>query len=341
MTRVFHDEDVDPAALAGETVAVLGYGIQGRAQALCLRDSGVPVVVGNRDDAYRAQAEADGFPTYDLAGAAGRGSLVLMLLPDELHHAVYRDAVGPALAPGSGFVLAHGFSIRYGGVPLPAGVDVLLLAPRLPGPYLRQRYLDGWGIPAFVNVERDATGRGWPRVLGLARALGITRCGALEVTAAQETELDHFSEHFLYPLVFHTLELAFEALVDAGYPPEAALMELHGSGELGEVLLAASREGLADMIRSHASPACQVGIARHWTHATGPAEDVRARMAQVLNRIRDGTFAKHLGREAASGFPELQAWREARPAILAATERRLRAVLRRPSSLAGGEPGTI
>jgi ketol-acid reductoisomerase len=328
MTRVFHDEDVDPQTLVGEIVAVLGYGIQGRAQALTLRDSGIPVIVGNRDDEYRGRAIADGFDACGMREAVSRGTLVLILLPDEVHARVYAEAIRPALTPGKGLVFAHGFSVRYGFVRPPFDVDLMLLAPRMPGQYLRKRFLEGWGVPAFVGVERDATGRAWARVLGLARALGVTRCAAFETSFAEETELDHFSEHFVYPLVFATLELAFESLVDAGYAPEAALMELHGSGELGEVLQAASREGLYEMLRSHASPACQVGIAHHWTEATGPVEEVRQHMRRVLEHIRSGVFARHLADEERAGYPELTAWRSRQSPRLIEAERRLRDELR-------------
>jgi ketol-acid reductoisomerase len=309
---------------------VLGYGIQGRAQALTLRDSGISVVVGNRMDEYRTQAERDGFPTYSPREAAAQGSLILVLLPDEVHGPVFEEAVAPELSSGKGLVFAHGFSVHYGSVAPPDDIDVMLLAPRLPGQYLRRRYLDGWGVPAFVSVEQDATGRAWPRLLALARGLGITRCAAIEVSLAEETELDHFSEHYIYPLVLGTLELAFDALVDAGYPPEAALMELYGSGELGEVLLAAAREGLCGMLASHASPACQVGIAHHWAEAPGPAEAVRNRISAVLEAIRSGSFARHLAREEAAGYPELARWRSSRSARLADAEARLRPRLRGP-----------
>jgi ketol-acid reductoisomerase len=326
---VFHDEDVDPLSLEGERIAVLGYGIQGRAQALNLRDAGVPVVVGNRADRYRDQAVADGFDPVDIAEAAARATLVLVLLPDEAQPAIYRDSIRPRLNAGDGLVFAHGFAIRYALIEPPEGVDVMLLAPRMPGRYVRDRYVEGWGVPAFVGVERDATGRAWPRLLGLARAIGATRAGAIRVSFAEETELDHFSEHFVYPLVFRALELAFEALVDAGYPPEAALMELHGSGELGEVLGAAGRDGLYEMIQTHASPACQVGMARHWDTAIGAEADVRARIADVLAAIRSGAFARALVEEQAAGYPELRRWRRDRPARLEAAERSLQRMLRR------------
>lgn len=326
--RVFHDSDADLSTLDSEKVAVLGYGIQGRAQALTLRDSGVSVVVGNRRDAARHRAEEDGFSVRDLDQAAREASLVLMLLPDEVQAAVFEASVAPHLSAGDGVVFAHGFVLRYQLVRPPQYVDVMLLAPRMPGQYLRRRYLEGWGVPAFVSVEHDATGGAWARLLALSRALGITRCGALPVSADVETELDHFSQHFIYPLFFRTLELAFEALVEAGYPPEAALMELHGSGEIGQVLETASRSGLYEMIESHASPACQVGIAHHWERVLEPEEEIQRRIGEILGAIRQGTFAQHLLREEKRGYPELRRWRRRRSVTLVRTEARLRRLLR-------------
>lgn len=333
MSKVYYDRDADLAALTSETVAVLGYGIQGRAQALTLRDSGIGVVVGNRADDYRDQALRDGFEVLEIADAVQRATIVVILLPDEAQPAVFDDRIKAGLTAGNALVFAHGLAIRYRLIVPPSDVDCMLLAPRMPGRYLRERFLAGWGVPAFVSVERDATGRAWRRLLALARALGVTRCGAIEVSFAEETELDHFSEHFTYPLIFRALEIAFEVLTEAGYAPEAALMELHGSGELGEVLGAAAREGLYGMIATHASPACQVGISHHWESALGDPTAVRQRADAVLESIRGGRFVEHLVRERSSHYPELQAWRAARPTALEDAERRLRAMLRGPDTM--------
>ena len=217
----------------------------------------------------------------------------------------------------------------------PSQVDLMLLAPRLPGQFLRQRFLEGWGIPAFIAVKQDASGGAWPRLLALARALGITRCGAIESSFAEETELDHFAEHFTYPLVFRALEIGFEALLDAGYPAELALMELHGSGELGQVLLSAAREGLFPMLASHASPACQAGIAHYWEHALGAESDVQRRAIEVLEEIHSGKFARHLVSEAKQSYPELERWRKDRSKSLEDAERRLQAMLRQAPKAKG------
>jgi ketol-acid reductoisomerase len=330
MARTFYDEDVNPTALKEETVAVVGYGIQGRAQALNLRDSGARVVVGNRSDQYASQAKVDGFEVLSIREAVERGTIILFLLPDEVQPHVFRAEMQGRLVPGQALIFAHGFSIRYRFVNPPETIDLLLLAPRLPGQYVRARFIDGWGVPAFVAVERDATGRAWSRLLGVASAIGATRAAAIESSFAEETELDHFSEHFLYPLVFAALETAFESLVDSGYAPEVALMELHGSGELGQVLTAAAHEGLYDMIRSHASPACQVGIAHHWSSAIGDRDALRDRIRDVIRAIQDGSFARHLIDEQRHEYPELQQWRRQRPESLVRAEQSLRRVLRSP-----------
>ncbi|MFQ5914134.1 MAG: ketol-acid reductoisomerase [Nitrospinota bacterium] len=328
MVRVFHDEDADLDEVKEETVAVLGYGIQGRAQALNLRDSGLSVIVGNREDDYRKRAHDDGFPVFSIAEAAARGDIVIFLIPDEAQPEVYERDVRPGLEAGNALVFGHGFAVRYGLVRPPPDVDLCLLAPRMPGGYVREFFLQGRGVPAFVHAQRDATRRALKRVLALAKGIGATRAGCFEVTFSQETELDHFSEHFTYPLIVRALELAFEFLMEEGYPPEAALMELHGSGELGEVLGAASRMGLHGMLETHASPACQVGIHSHTDRvfAEGPA---RRLMKEILGEIRDGTFARALVEEQEAGYPDLkQKLSRARSHPLVEVEASLRRKLR-------------
>ena len=191
--------------------------------------------------------------------AARRGDTVVLLVPDEAQPRLYREQIAPHLSAGKALVFAHGFAIRYGLIEPPPGVDCLLVAPRMPGGYVRDLHLRGSGVPAFVlDVHTDATGRAWQRTLALAKAIGATRAGAMAISFAEETELDHFSEHFVYPLVIGALELSFEILVEHGYTPEAAVMELYGSRELGEVLIEAARIGLYPMVEKHASPACPV-----------------------------------------------------------------------------------
>jgi ketol-acid reductoisomerase len=327
MARVYYDQDADVNDLAGETIAVLGYGIQGRAQALNLRDSGLAVIVGNREDVYREQASSDGFEVLSLPEAARLGDVILVLVPDEAQGKIYEEMIRPGLARGKALVFAHGFAIRYAIIQPPQTIDLLLLAPRLPGKYLRERYLAGSGVPVYIDVGHDATGRAKRRVLALAKGLGATRVGAMEISFSQETELDHFSELFVYPLIVTAIQVAYEALVEEGYEPEAALMELHGSGELGEVLLEASKIGLHKMIETLASPACQFGIYTYLPRLF--PEEMRRAVKDVISEIKDGTFARQLLAEQQEGYPKLKTLKDsARGHALAATEARLRQLIR-------------
>ena len=301
---VYNDRDATLSAIEMEPVGIVGYGSQGRAQALNLRDSGIDVVVGNRDDDFAAVAREDGFEVRTIEEAAAAASIILLLVPDEAQPQIFDDAVRPGLAPGDMLVFAHGFAVRFGLITPPGDVDVALLAPRMPGAYVRRRYRAGAGVPAYVDVDRDATGRAWPRLLALARGIGATRAGAWAVSLRDETDLDLFSEHFTFPLIFRALEIAFEELVAAGYPAEVAIMELHGSGELGEVLAEAGRIGLYEMLERRASPAGRFGVLRH--RETVLDEQAARRRARVaLERIRDASFARELVGEGESGHVEL------------------------------------
>jgi len=327
MVTVYYDQDARVEDLAGETVAVIGYGIQGRAQSLNLRDSGVNVIVGNRSDAYREQAVSDSFVVHEIGEAAEKGDVIRFLIPDEVQGLVFEQAIRPGLRPGKALVFGHGFAIRYETVKPPDIVDLLLLAPRLPGKYVRDLFLGGRGVPAYVDVGHDHTGRALRRVLALAKANGFTRAGAMAVSFAEETELDHFSEHFVYPLIIHALRVASEVLVEEGYTPEAALMELHGSGELGEVLLEAGRIGLYNMIDTLASPACQVGI--HFYAPRVFPDEGRALIRQIIREIKAGAFARELQAEQQAQYPRLRALKDdARAHALSRMEQRLHQLIR-------------
>jgi ketol-acid reductoisomerase len=304
MVKVFYDADADLDTLAGQTVAVLGYGIQGCAQAQNLRDSGIRVIVGNRADDYREQAAVAGFATYDIDAAAKLADILLLLIPDEVQADVYRRDLLPHLRDGKALVFAHGFAIRYGLIDPPAGIDVLLVSPRMPGRYVRERFMAGGGVPAFVDVHLDATGGAWRRALALAKAAGFTRPGVLHISFAEETELDHFAEHYLYPLIVGAIEVAFRTLVGNGYTPEAALMELYGSGEVGEVLRTAADIGLYNMLDRNASPACQYGIYTHKDRLI--TTDVRDQMQAIIDRIKSGEFATELIADQQNGHRRLR-----------------------------------
>lgn len=329
MLRVYRDGDADPGAIAGERIAVIGYGIQGRAQALCLRDSGLDVRVGSRNDEYAARARADGFAVFAIADAAAAADIVLLLVPDEAQPEVFAREVRPHLPSRGALVVAHGFALRYRLLDPPPQIDVMLLAPRMPGRCLRERFLAGAGTPAYVDVVQDATGRAWPRLIALARAIGATRAGAIAVDYRDETDLDLFSEQFTLPLIFRALEVACDELVAAGYPPEIAVMELHGSGELGQVLSRAAEVGLYAMLAADGSPACRYGVLTRRERvlaADGLAQTAR----QTIAQIRDGSFARELVADQRAGHARLAALTDASQRVtIGKAEEKLRELIGR------------
>jgi ketol-acid reductoisomerase len=237
--RFFTTRDADPHALAGERVAVLGYGNLGRAAALNLRDSGVaPLLVGNIADEYAEQARTDGFSVLSIGEAVADSDVVLVLLPDEIIPEVLAADVAPNLASGSALVLASGYILAYGLMEAPDGADMLLLAPRMGGEHIRERFLNNQGFFAYVSVEQDASGKAWSRLLGVAQAMGALRAGALELDARREADLDLFVEQTLGAAVGVAVMSAFNLGMEAGIPPEALVMEMYMSGEMETVFQA-------------------------------------------------------------------------------------------------------
>ena len=298
--------DADPGALGGEAVAVLGYGNLGRSAALNLRDSGVKVRVGNRDDGYAEQARAEGFEVVPLPTAAD-DDIVFVLLPDEVIPEVFARDVVPALRPGSAVAFASGYSLAFKLVHPPDTVDVLLVAPRMAGVASRQKFLDGEGFWACVNVEADRSGRAHRRMLGLAGALGALRLGAIEMTAVTEATLDLFVEQTVGPLLGAAVMTAFEVGVDAGIPPEALVMEMYMSGEMEAVYAGFRTAGFFRASEDHGPTALFGGITRSLElDRAALAASFRA----VLEDIIGGAFARRFQEEAQSGYPMLSIARE-------------------------------
>src|SRR5262245_59288229 len=231
--RVFSQQDSPADALVGQGVSVVGYGNLGRAFALNLRDDGVdPLTIGNVADDYALAAKNDGVHVQRIAEAARAADVVLMLLPDEVIPEVFQGDVAPNLKEGSAVVFASGYCLAYGLVTPPPTIDVLLLAPRMGGEAIRQRYCDGDGFHAFVSVERESSGAAWQRLLGLARAVGALRVGAFELSAKNEAFLDLFIEQTLGAIVGFSVVSAFSIGVEQGLPPEALALEMYLSGEM-------------------------------------------------------------------------------------------------------------
>jgi ketol-acid reductoisomerase len=311
MTRIYHDEDADPGLLAGATLAVVGYGNQGRAQALNLRDSGVSVVVGNIRDEAHARAQADGFEVLPIAEACARAAGALVLVPDEVMPAVWREQVAPHLEAGDLAVFASGYNVAFGLIEPAPDLDVVLVAPRMIGAGVRHAYLSGAGFPSFVAVHQDATGRARDRMLAVARAIGSTRAGCIEMSMHDEASLDLFTEQGFGPAFGRVMLTAVRLLVDAGYPPEAVLLELYLSGELAYSFEKMRELGMARQMELH-SHTSQYGSATRGARFQDLDAPLRERMEAILEEIRSGRFAEEWSRQQERAGAILERVREAR-----------------------------
>jgi ketol-acid reductoisomerase len=286
---MYYDDDADLKLLDGKTVAIIGFGSQGHAHAQNLKDSGVDVVVGLREDSKSVQEAKDaGLEVTSVAEAASRGDLVMILVPDELHREVWENEVKDGIAEGNMLLFGHGFSVLYEEVQPPAGVDVALVAPKGPGHLVRRQYLEGSGVPGLIAVHQDATGNAKALALAYARGIGCTRGGVFETTFKDETETDLFGEQaVLCGGASELVQAGFETLVEAGYPPEMAYFEcLH---ELKLIVDLMYEKGLAGMRYSISNTAEYGDYTRGKRVIT---DETRAAMKQILGEIQSGDFAR-------------------------------------------------
>ena len=307
MATIYRDRDAKMEALKGKTVAIVGYGIQGRPHALCLRDSGVDVVAADLKGTQAWQnAEADGVPIMSAAEAASRGNVIALLTPDHVQPTVYREAIAPNLKQGDALMFAHGFNIHYHQIVPPANVDVFMVAPKGPGSLVRNEFEKGRGVPALVAVHQDATGKARDVALAYAKALGATRAGVLETTFEEETETDLFGEQaVLCGGVTELIKAGFETLVEAGYQPECAYYEvLH---ELKLIVDLIQAHGIAGM-RRRVSDTAEYGDMTRGPVIIGP--EVREAMAEILEEIQSGEFAREWILENQAGRPVFTRLRE-------------------------------
>jgi ketol-acid reductoisomerase len=285
---MFYDDDADLHALDGKTVAIIGYGSQGHAHSLNLKDSGVDVVVGLRPGSDSvAKAEANGLKVLDPASAAAAGDVVMLLVPDELHGKVW-DEIKGGIEPGNLLLTGHGFSILYGTVEPPNDIDVALVAPKGPGHMVRRQYLEGSGVPGLIAIHQDATGDAQKFALAYAKGIGNTRGGVFETTFKEETETDLFGEQaVLCGGASELVQAGFETLVEAGYNPQMAYFEcLH---ELKLIVDLMYEKGLAGMRYSISNTAEYGDYTRGKRVIT---DDTRKAMKQILAEIQSGEFAR-------------------------------------------------
>ena len=314
------DADIDPAPLSGKRVAILGYGNQGRAQALNLHDSGIDVVVGLRGTSgSRIEVEASGLETALIKDAVVSAEVVMMLAPDEIHSALYEE-IEPHLRRGAALGFSHGLSVRFGFVKPRIDLDVFLIAPKGPGTALRSLYIEGKGMLAAWAVAQDATGGARGIALAYGRAIGSGRAGLIATSFAEEAEADLFNEQaVVWGAVPELLIAGFETLVDAGVSPELAYLECVGELKLlADLIEARGVAGMREVISNTAELGAFLG-GRRIIDAS-----VRARMAEVLEEVRAGRFAMDLSEEEASGYARLEKARaENRETLLETTRRKL------------------
>ena len=290
MAKVFYDQDVNWDVLKDKTVAVVGYGSQGHAHALNLKDSGVQVVVGLYEGSKSAAvAEAAGLTVKSVAEAVRMADVTMVLIPDEKQADVYRTEIGPNLKPGSALAFAHGFNVHFKQVVAPADVDVFMVAPKGPGHLVRRTFVEGGGVPDVFAVEQDATGHCFDLALAYARGIGGTRAGVIQTTFQEETETDLFGEQtVLCGGICQLIQDGFETLCEAGYQPEIAYFETFHEMKLIVDLM---YEGGMAKMRKSISDTAEYGDYTRGKRIVPPAE-TKARMKEVLSEIQDGTFAK-------------------------------------------------
>jgi ketol-acid reductoisomerase len=308
MANVLYEKDADASLIAGKKVAIIGYGSQGHAHALNLRDSGVTVKVGlPADSRSRAKATAAGLEVDEVAAVSRWADVIMVLVPDTTAARLYKDAIEPNLAAGKLLMFAHGFNIRFGAISVRPDVDVAMVAPKAPGHRVRELYQEGAGTPALIAVHQDPTGQARALTLSYAKGIGVTRAGVIETTFAEETETDLFGEQaVLCGGVSALIKAGFETLVEAGYQPEIAYFEcLH---ELKLIVDLIYQGGLNYMRYSVSD------TAEHGDYTGGPkivTAETRAAMQKILKDVQDGTYAKHWIAENDKGRPWFNRTREA------------------------------
>ena len=307
MAEMFYDDDADLSIIQNRKVAVMGFGSQGHAHALSLRDSGVDVRVGLQEGSRsRAKAEEEGLRVVDPATAAAEADVIMVLVPDPAQKKLYAEAIEPNLKDGDALFFAHGFNIRFGFVKPPSNVDVCMVAPKGPGHLVRREYVAGRGVPVLVAVEQDATGNAWPLALSYARAIGGLRAGGIKTTFTEETETDLFGEQaVLCGGASQLVMYGYETLVEAGYQPEVAYFEcLH---ELKLIVDLMYEGGIAKQ-RWSVSDTAEYG-----DYVSGPRvvdPRVKENMQAVLADIKSGAFAQRFMDDQEAGGPEFTALRE-------------------------------
>ncbi len=300
MARIFYDEDADLSVIKDKTIAVVGYGNQGRSQALNMRDSGLKVIIGSVNDDSWKKAEEDGFQVYPIDQAAEQADIIFLLIPDEIMVSVFEQDIAKSLKQGDVLNFASGYNIAFDLMKVPDFVDLTMVAPRMIGAGVRDCYVSGEGFPSFVGVEQDASGKAWDIALALCKAIGSTKRGSIELTFRQEAEMDLLTEQGFGPILHALIKDTFEFEVEMGYPPEAVLLELYMSGELSYVFAQAAKIGLLkqSFLHSHTSQYGHLIKAHEVDHG-----GIKSFLGTALDDIKSGKFTEQWQAEQANGSP--------------------------------------
>jgi ketol-acid reductoisomerase len=303
---IYFDGDI---SLIDGTIAVIGYGNQGQAQAQNLRDSGLSVIIGNIHDEYWNRAISDGFEVYSIHEAAEKAQFILFLIPDEVQPSVFEKSIKPALTTGKTLCFASGFNIAFGLIKPPSEIDIVMVAPRMIGVGVRKKFQEERGFFTFMAVENDYTGRAKQIALAIAKGIGTMKLGGavIELTFCQEAELDLFNEQCFGPAFGQVLIAAVDVAVEAGYPPEAVLTEIYMSGELSFTMQKIAEMGTFRQLSLH-SPTSQYGSMSRGLRYINP--ELREQMQETLREIQDGSFAKEFIEEYESGMDTLNDMKE-------------------------------
>lgn len=307
MVKIYGDEDANLEALERKKITVIGYGSQGKAQAKNMRDSGCEVIIGVRGGGTSWKtAKEDGFDVYEISEAAKKGDIIHLLIPDEVQPDVYNEEIAPHMGEGKTIGFSHGFNIHFKEIVPPRDDDVIMIAPKAPGPTVRKTYKQGSGVPGLVAVAQDPSGEAMDEALAMAKAVGLTRAGVIETSFQEEVETDLFGEQtVLVGGVSEMIKAGFEILVDEGYQPEVAYFEC--LNELKLIVDLIQEGGIEGMMRSVSNTAEYGGRTR------GPEvidENVREKMKGLLEDIKDGSFAREWSTENDRGAPNLKKMRE-------------------------------
>jgi len=289
MVNIFHEEDGDLSFLKNKTISIIGYGNQGRAQALNLKDSGLSVIVGNIEDKYKKIALNDEFSVYPINKATEKSDIIFLLIPDEIMNDIFEKEIRPNLKSKSTLVFASGYNIGFNLLEPPENVDVLLIAPRMIGVGVRENFLKNEGFFSFIAIEQDASGQAQDILLALSKGIGTLKKGAIMLTFKQEAELDLFNEQAFGPAFGRVLLSSIYTLIDAGYPPEAVLIEMYMSNEMSYTYKKFADIGLVKQVEFHSQTSQYGAMSRGIRFRKLP---LKSKMSEILKEIQDGEFTK-------------------------------------------------